>query len=117
MLAANLPVERESRIEWWRRLILRQRSAHVPLGQFCRQVGISTRKFYYWRQRLRELDAASSGRQITASGSSRSATTTAGSTAANFVPVSIISPYRTTQLEMELANGCSVRLSSGTVIW
>jgi transposase-like protein len=111
MLGTNLPVERESRIEWWRRLILRQRSAQVPLAQFCRQMGISPRKFYYWRQRLREMDAASLGRQITASGSPRSATTIAGSTAANFVPVSIISPGTTTQLEIELANGCAVRLT------
>jgi transposase-like protein len=111
MLGTNLPVERESRIEWWRRLIIRQRSAQVSLAQFCRQMGISTRKFYYWRQRLREMDGASSGRQITASGSPRSATTIAGSTAANFVPVSIISPGTTIQLEIELANGCAVRLN------
>jgi len=74
-------------------------------------MGISARKFYYWRQRLREMDAVSSGRQITASGSQRSATTIAGSTAADFVPVSVISPGITTQLEIELANGCAVRLT------
>jgi len=111
MLGINLPVERESRIEWWRRLILRQQSAQVPLAQFCHQMGISTRKFYYWRQRLREMDAASSGRQVTVSGSSRSGITIAGGTAANFVPVSIISPGTATQLEIELANGCAVRLT------
>jgi hypothetical protein len=111
MRETRLPLERESRIEWWRRLIFRQQSAPVPLNQFCRQMGISTRKFYYWRQRLREMDAASSGRPITASGSPRSATTIAGSTAANFVPVSIVNPGTTTQLEIELANGCAVRLT------
>ena len=62
MLATNLPREPESRIEWWRRIILRQRSGQVPLGQFCRQMGIGPRKFCYWRQCLREMDAASSGR-------------------------------------------------------
>jgi hypothetical protein len=111
MFETNLPVERESRIEWWRRLIFRQQSAQVPLTQFCRQMGISTRKFYYWRQRLREMDAASSGLQITAPGSPRPATTIAGSGAADFVPVSIISPGTTTQLEIELANGCAVRFA------
>jgi hypothetical protein len=111
MRETRLPLERESRTEWWRRLIVRQQSAQVPLAQFCRQMGISTRKFYYWRQRLREMDAASSGRQITASGSLRSTTTIAGSTAANFVPVSIISPGTATQLEIEFANGCAVRLT------
>jgi hypothetical protein len=111
MLGTNLPVDRESRIEWWRRLILRQQSVQVPLAQFCRQMGISTRKFYYWRQHLREMDAASSDRPITASGSPRSATTVAESTAANFVPASIISPGKTTQLEIELANGCAVRFT------
>ncbi len=74
-------------------------------------MGISTRKFYYWRQRLREIDAAGSGRQVTALGSPRSGTARAGSTAANFVPVSIISPGTTSQLEIELANGCAVRLN------
>ncbi len=111
MFASKLPGERESRIEWWRRVIFRQESAQVPLAQFCRQLGISTRKFYYWRQRLRETDAAGSGRQITVSESARSATAIARSTTATFVPVSILNPGTTTQLEIELANGCAVRLT------
>jgi hypothetical protein len=111
MLRTKLPVERESRIDWWRRVVFRQQSAQVPLAQFCRQMGFSTRKFYYWRQRLREMDAASSGRKFNDSGSLRSATTIAGSTAANFVPVSVISPGTATQLEIELVNGCAVRLT------
>ena len=68
MRESRFPSERESRIEWWRRLILRQESSQIPLAEFCRQMGISTRKFY-WRQRLREMDAASSGCRITPSGS------------------------------------------------
>ena len=111
MFASKLPGERESRIEWWRRVIFRQESAQVPLAQFCRQLGISTRKFYYWRQRLRETDAANSGRQITVSESARSATAIARSTTATFVPVSILNPGTTTQLEIELTNGCAVRLT------
>ena len=37
-------------------------------------------------------------------------TTTAGATAANFIPVSILEPTAGTQLEIELTNACVVRL-------
>jgi hypothetical protein len=54
MLATTkFPAEHESRIEWWGRVILRQQAGRIPLAQFCRQLGITTRKFYYWRQRLK----------------------------------------------------------------
>jgi hypothetical protein len=109
MRVSGVPSEQESRIEWWRRLIFRQRSAPVPLTQFCRQMGVSTRKFYYWRQRLRDLDAASAGSQITPSGSLQSASTISGDDDA-FLPVSIIHRSTTTGLEIELVNGCVVRL-------
>jgi hypothetical protein len=109
MFGNSLPKEQESRIEWWRRVIVRQQSAQIPLAEFCRQLGISTRKFYYWRQRLRDLDAASSGSQIIPSGSLQSATTVSGDDDA-FLPVSIIHRSTTTELEVELANGCLVRL-------
>jgi hypothetical protein len=105
----GVPSEQESRIDWWRRLIFRQRSAPVPLTQFCRQMGVSTRKFYYWRQRLRDLDAARSVSQTTPSGSLLSASTISGDDDA-FLPVSIIHRSTTTELEIELANGCVVRL-------
>jgi transposase-like protein len=104
------PSEQELRIEWWRRLIFRQQSTPVPLTQFCRQMDINPRRFYYWRKRLREMDAASSGTSITTVGSLQSAGTVARDTAADFLPVSIISPGTTTELEIELANGCAVRL-------
>jgi hypothetical protein len=110
MRESGLPSEQESRIQWWRRLIFRQQSAVVPLTQFCRQMGISTRKFYYWRQRLREMDAASSDCRINPSGSSQPASTVSREAAAAFLPVSIIGHSTTTELEIELANGCAVRL-------
>ena len=59
MRESRFPSEQESRIEWWRRLLVRQQSATVPLAHFCQQVGINTQKFYYWIQRLREMDGAS----------------------------------------------------------
>jgi transposase-like protein len=112
------PSEQESRIEWWRRLIVRQQSTPVPLTQFCQQMGINPRKFYYWRKRLREMDAASSGPPITTSGSLQSASTVARGAAADFLPVSIIGRSTaidigrstSTELEIELANGSVVRL-------
>jgi transposase-like protein len=109
MRASGLPSEQESRIEWWRQLIFRQQSAPVPLTQFCRQMGINPRKFYYWRKRLREMDAASSGPPITPSGSLQSKSS-APRGAAAFLPVSIIGRGTTVELEIELANGCAVRL-------
>jgi hypothetical protein len=96
--------EEESRIEWWRRLIFRQQSSPVPVTQFCGQMGINTRKFYYCRKRLREQDAASSGSQITPSGSLESASSLSIGRAAEFVPVSIIDRSTTTELAIELAN-------------
>jgi hypothetical protein len=46
MRESRFPLEQESRIEWWRRVIVRQKSAPIPLAEFCRQIGIGTRKFY-----------------------------------------------------------------------
>lgn len=105
MRECRLPLEQESRIEWWRRLIFRQQSAPIPLTQFCRQMGINTRRFYYWRKRLREMDATSS------SESPQPARAIASNTTAAFLPVSIVSPGAANQLEIELANGCAVRLT------
>ena len=74
-------------------------------------MGINTRKFYYWRQRLREVDSASRACQVSSSGSPRPAGGIDRGTAAPFVPVSIVLPGTATQLEIELANGCAVRLT------
>jgi hypothetical protein len=112
------PSEQESRIEWWRRLIVRQQSTPVPLTRFCRQMGINPRKFYYWRKRLLEMDAASSGPPIPMSGSLQSASTVARDAAADFLPVSIIGRSAaidigrstTAEMEIELANGCAIRI-------
>ncbi len=111
MRERRLPSEEESLIEWWRQVVFRQQSTPVSLTQFCRQMGISYRKFSYWRQRLREMDAASSGSLFTPSRSPERASTGVSDTTAAFVPVSIIDRSATTALEIELANGCSVRLT------
>lgn len=111
MRERRLPSEEESRIEWWRQVVFRQQSTPVSLTQFCRQMGISYRKFSYWRQRLRELDAAGSLPHLAPPGSLKPASAVARDTSAAFVPVSIIDRSATTALEIELANGCSVRLT------
>ena len=116
MCESEWPSEEELRIEWWRRLIFRQQSSPVPVTQFCGQMGINTRKFYYWRKRLREQDAISSGSQITPSGSLESASSLSIGRAAAFVPVSIIDRSTTTELEIELANGCTVRLKGSVAV-
>jgi hypothetical protein len=107
----RVPSEEESRIEGWRQVVFRHQSARVSMAQFCRQMGISTRKFSYWRQRIREMDAASSRSQITPSSSLKLASAAVRDTGAAFVPVSIIDRSATTAVEIELANGCWVRLT------
>ena len=106
----RLPSMEESRIEWWRRLVVRRESAPVTLAEFCRQVGTTPRKFYYWRQRLREIDAAGSGCRIVPSRSSHPTSSVATGTTAPFLPISIVNRDATAELVVELANGCAVRL-------
>jgi transposase-like protein len=45
---------------FWRRLIARQASSHLTVGELCRQAGVSTASFYAWRQRLRVSGSAGS---------------------------------------------------------
>lgn len=111
MRESRFPSEQESRFEWWRQVISRQQSTRVPLAQFCRQTGISYRKFSYWRQRLRELDAASSDSQIKSPESPKPARAAVSDITAAFVPVSIIDRSATTAVEIKLANGCTVQFT------
>ncbi len=102
----------ESRIEWWRRVIARRNSSPGTLHQFCHSIGVSERRFYYWSQRIRQADAAAAGRQATTPPSRRPAAPPAprNAGAGDFVPVSVVShATHTSELEVELANGCAVR--------
>jgi transposase-like protein len=45
---------------FWRRLIARQASSRVTVGELCREAGVSTASFYAWRQRLRVSGSAGS---------------------------------------------------------
>jgi hypothetical protein len=107
----RLPTEEESRIQWWRRVVVRRESTPIPLAEFCRQSGITTRRFYYWRQRLREFDAAGSGWRNVRPRSSQPASAVAADATAPFLPVSIIGRDAMTELVVELSNGCTVRLN------
>jgi hypothetical protein len=57
------------------------------------------------------MDAANLGCQVSPSGSPRLASAIGSSSAATFVPVSIVNSGSSAQLEIELANGCVVRLT------
>ena len=45
---------------FWRRLIARQTSSRLTVGELCREAGVSTASFYAWRQRLRASGSAGS---------------------------------------------------------
>jgi len=109
MLAFGQPTSRQERREWWRRQISRQQSAHLPVAEFCRQLGISVTTFYYWKRRVAVTTRTAPGR-LSTKHPAQDPTTSAGTAIANFVPVSILDPGAGTQLEIELTNACVVRL-------
>jgi hypothetical protein len=109
MPAFSQPTSREHRREWWRRQLARRESANLSVTEFCRQLGVSITTFYYWKKRVHEAPAILSG-QVPVGNSSRRLTTGVGAAASNFVPVSILEPSADTQLEIELANACVLRL-------
>jgi hypothetical protein len=109
MPAFNQPTSREHRRDWWRRQLARQESANLSVTEFCRQLGVSITTFYYWKKRVRETPPIVS-RHVSVENTSHRLTTTSGAAPSNFVPVSILEPTAGTQLEIELANACVLRL-------
>jgi hypothetical protein len=109
MLASRQPVSREERREWWRRQLARQQSANLSVTEFCRQLGVCTTTFYYWKNRVHEAQASTPvqapGRRL----AQAVTTAAANTTAPGFLPVSIIEPPGSDQLEIELTNACVVR--------
>jgi AraC-like DNA-binding protein len=109
MAGTGQQADQQSRLDWWRRQIQRQRMANLTVTDFCRQLGVSVTTFYYWKKRVQ--GASPTALVWGAAGHpSRHLTASAGDTAANFVPVSILDPTADTQLEIELTNACMVRL-------
>ncbi len=109
MVGTGLRPNHQSRVDWWRGQFQRHSKANLSVTEFCRQLGVSVATFYYWKKRVHEAPANTSGR-VLGKRPSRRMTTTAGATAANFIPVSILEPTAGTQLEIELTNACVVRL-------
>src|SRR5271165_2598545 len=109
MLGFSQPTSRQERREWWRRQLARQQSGNLSVTEFCRQLGVSLSKFYYWRNRIHEGSPDALGR-LPVGYHSRHVSTTTGAASGNFVPVSIIDPAAGAQLEIELTNACVVRL-------
>jgi transposase-like protein len=104
MTATGPRTNHQSRVDWWRAQFQRQRKANLSVTDLCRQLGVSVTTFYYWKKRVDEAPADARG-QVPGVRPSRHATT-----AANFVPVSILEPAAGTELEIELTNACVLRL-------
>jgi len=99
----------QSRIDWWRGQFQRQQKANLSVTELCRQLGVSITTFYYWRKRVQEVMPIDLD-QVPDESFSRYTATAASAAAPNFVPVSILDPSTGSQLEIELANACVVRL-------
>jgi hypothetical protein len=109
MAATEPRTNHQSRVDWWRGQFQRQRKTDLSVTEFCRQLGVSVTTFYYWKKRVHEALANASGR-VLAEHPLRQMATAVGTTAANFVPVSILEPAAGAELEIELTNACVVRL-------
>src|ERR1700677_1759340 len=108
MSGTGLRTNRQSRVDWWRGQIQRQRKVELSVTEFCRQLGVSVTTFYYWKKRIHSA-SPTAPTPISAGYTSRKMTA-GGNAAANFVPVSILAPGASTELEIELTNACVVRL-------
>ena len=108
MRGMNQPTERESRLEWWRRQVARQQAAGTSVSEFCRQLGVTVRAFNYWRNRVQLASRINSGRAAVRSAHHSSVPT--ADAVPDFMPVSILGSGRTTELEIDLANGHAIRL-------
>jgi hypothetical protein len=109
MLGFRQPADRRERLQWWRRQIARQQSANRSVAEFSRQLGVSVATFYYWKRRVAEASLGPSG-QVPTQHPSPARNGPVAIATPNFVPVSIVEPTADTQLEVELANACVVRL-------
>jgi len=109
MVGLTRPVDRDERRAWWRHQLARQQSTKLSVTEFCRQLGVSLTTFYYWKKRASEPVPNASGRNA-AGLPSRPVTTSTTAAVPCFLPVSILESGAGTQLEIELANSCVVRL-------
>jgi transposase-like protein len=112
MLGFGPPADRKARCHWWRRQIQRQQEGSLTVAEFCRQLGVSTVTFYAWKRRFRAAPAASP--LVSERPSARPMAGANEVSIPAFLPVSILDADAAAgqlgQLEIELANGCIVRL-------
>jgi hypothetical protein len=54
MLGFSQLSSRAARRAWWRRQLSRQQSANLSVTEFCRQLSVSAKSFYYWKRRFQE---------------------------------------------------------------
>ena len=59
VVAAMSRTSSADRVAFWRKLIARQASSRVTVGELCRHAGVSTASFYAWRRRLKSRDVFS----------------------------------------------------------
>jgi hypothetical protein len=104
MAETGLRTNHQSRVDWWRGQFERQQRANLSVTELCRQLSVSVTTFYYWKKRVHEASPKLPG-QIAAGLPAHRLTT-----AASFVPVSIVEPITGTELEIELTNSCVLRL-------
>jgi len=75
----------------WRRRMTRFAKAGVPVTRFCRDEGVSTAGFYYWRRKLAQADEQ------------ETEVATQAASASSFAPVRLVA-----------AGGVAVQLPGGT---
>lgn len=51
--------ETEQKLEEWKKIIDSARSSGKPIQEWCKDNGINTRNFYYWRKKLKESEEGS----------------------------------------------------------
>jgi transposase-like protein len=108
MFGFGPPVDRKARRHWWRRQIERQEQSRYTVAEFCRRSGVSPVTFYSWKRRFRDVQAEPAGTPPKPQPGAPAMSGPASSPP--FVPVSILAPSAGTELEIELANACVVRL-------
>lgn len=100
----------QSRLDWWRGQFQRHQKANLSVALFCRQLGVSVVTYYYWKRPVHEADSGTNSSPVSVSQRSRNPITSTGGTVASFVPLSVLDPGAGTELAIELANACVVRL-------
>jgi len=83
--------------QFWRDTITRWRNSDLSVRQFCKDRGLSSSSFYYWRKKLTKTKASETGRQK-------------AKKASTFIEVSIPDGGSST-LELVLTSGNTLKIS------